>query len=709
MENRFLAMNEADQAQPAAAPAQKNRFLAMNEAEHAYPATVQNLQAIPPTTPPELSLGQMASSAKEHLGPSAMNAIGGMFQAVTHPTNTLGTLTIGVPAAAGLGIGSALAGNSENLDHAEMAQLVVSHPWVGPFIENAYNAGGMYKDKYIGDEHTSTWGKVKNAIATDPVGTAFDATTLLSLGAGATRGVAPKVASGLGKAAAWTNPINWVTKPAAAILNKTGVGPAVASAARTAADVVTPRNILRPTPYGPTQVAQNALMMKAAEDPISVSESLRTAPTLVRGSNPTAMQAATATGQTQFEAMGSQAAHNLPTTEGKINDEQNSARLSAVQTVGKTSTDLNARIAARKAQSVIDYGLSDPVLSTMDDKLLELLNLPHNNEVLGKARDLATQQGRPFLIGDNIPAHTIPASPSGLFDHLGNPIVNPEQHIPAQYAKISGKSLDDIKQSFDKIAFEKASAGIDKREVQSVMNTRNQFLDWVNNEGGNQAYAIGRKNYSDHSNIIDRMKFGQYMESILKSPLTGEDTATLRAELFSKALGNDANPVLGRSSVKNATGSNIGGTYAKDLMTPSEMKRLESVRDDLARNASAEQQAKKASHFKGDINNAGSDMFLPHMLNTPAVPGVLNSLGHFFTNNMDSAIQGNVSKAMMTPKGANALLTEAMNRKAQLQKIEGKTNALARHTAGNLIKYPAAATIVEQRDNKDQRNVLKKR
>jgi len=157
----------------------------------------QNVSAEAPRRSYEL--GDIPAAAVKNLPKSATEAVSGLYQAVTHPLDTLETLR------------QVIGGGAYNALPAPAQKFVMDvsrdPERLQQSIATADAVGGIYKERY-GD-----WEKVKRTMAEDPVGAISDLSTLFSGGAMATAKVAPAVSQGLTKAATFTNPLNALVKP----------------------------------------------------------------------------------------------------------------------------------------------------------------------------------------------------------------------------------------------------------------------------------------------------------------------------------------------------------------------------------------------------------------------------------------------------------------------------------------------------------------
>ena len=168
------------------------------EAPVAETSMRQNVGAEAPRRSYEM--GEIPAAALKNLPRSATEAASGLYQAATHPLDTLETLR------------QVIGGGAYNALPAPAQKFVMdvsSDPErLQKSIATADAVGGMYKERY-GD-----WDKVKRTLAEDPVGAITDLSTLFSGGAAvAGKAGLAKTAAGLTTAATATNPLSVVTKP----------------------------------------------------------------------------------------------------------------------------------------------------------------------------------------------------------------------------------------------------------------------------------------------------------------------------------------------------------------------------------------------------------------------------------------------------------------------------------------------------------------
>lgn len=174
------------------------------------------LQQQPTEVPgPRRSWSDVPGEALANLPASGAKFLGGIYEAVTSPVQTVkGLLDIG-------------AGALQNVTPR------VVRDFVNQFETNPEAAQrAVATANAVGGEYAKRYGSVegfKEALATDPVGVASDFSTLLTGGAAATSRVAPAVSRGLSTAAAYTNPAAPIVKGAeyGLALGAKGIGNAI--------------------------------------------------------------------------------------------------------------------------------------------------------------------------------------------------------------------------------------------------------------------------------------------------------------------------------------------------------------------------------------------------------------------------------------------------------------------------------------------------
>ena len=593
------------------------------------------------------SLSQVPLEAGKNLPASAGQFVSGVVQAVTSPVQTLtGLLDLGAGALRN-SLPKSVSGFIDKFDADPTAAQRAS--------EVASAVGGMYKDRY------GSYDAIKRTFAEDPVGTAADLSTLLT-GGGAAAGKlgATQTGAAMSKAGNIINPM----RPLAPIIEVP-----VKLAGRGVSAV-----------YNALDPKSTAYLTAAEGRGPQIVNALRGQTEIVPGSLPTAAQAAAPVGATRFSAMGESAARTTPTPFFEREQAQKAAQLAAVQTVGKTPAELKAAEATRSATARELYGISDQAMIPADKTFTGLLDRPSMDKVIARASELAAEKGIPFQIGQNRPPQTIA---SAILDAEGKPMG--VTTIPGEVAKYPGSSLHMMKMAFDDLIKNPERFGIGANEVGAINATRGKFLNWVEDKA--PAYKTARETFAAQSKPINQMQVGQFLEGKL-TPALGEETARLRAAGYAGAL--DQAP----GTIKRATGQSRFDELSQ-VMTPDQIKVLESVRDDLARAKLAESQASAARGAGPNVNLMGTETLgnvrAPNFINN--VTTVANDILRRLQGKLDQKLAIELAAEMLDPAAAAAALEKALARQAKGEKMAEPFKKTGK-AASQVLRTPAVVNML---------------
>ena len=414
---------------------------------------------------------------------------------------------------------------------------------------------------------------------------------------------------------------------------------------------------------------------------------------LVPGSLPTAGEAAAPLNLTRYSALQQSAAENVPelvTPYFQRGQQQEAARLASVQGVGKTPAALEAAKTARGAEANKLYGLARRALVQSDDKLAPLLDRPSMGKAFERAAKLAREAGDDFVVGKNMPEQIIPSS---LLDQFGNPAGSVT--IPAQFAEYPVKSLHYVKLALDDLLKNPAEFGIGATEARMIGDTRKQFIGWL--EKNSPEYGTARTAFASASKPINQMEVGQYLEGKLTGGL-GEE----RARVFGTAV-KDA-----PSTIKNATTGAPRMENLSEILTPDQMKAVESVKDDLERGLLFQQQARVAGKIGPTAEKAATTASaetiggaMPSFLSR--VQTVANAIMKRITTGMDSKLAIEIATEMLDPKAAATAMEKALAREA---KIQGAKRAVGKVTGFVPKAVTSAAAVNMLRPQSSNNNAL---
>jgi hypothetical protein len=443
-----------------------------------------------PRAAPSLSLADMGSQAIQNIPRSAAQFGKGMFEAITSPVKTAGAL---VDIAAG-GVNLALPEPVRNF----LAKIDTDPAATQRAVNAAKQFGGVYAQRY------GSVDALKRTIAEDPVGAVADLSMVFSGGAGAARGaaattarVAPSVSTGatqaanmMTRAAAATNPINVLAKPARG----------TAKILRTAPPAV--RRFFDP---------KGAAYLEATEGRGGeIAQQLRSPGLeMVPGSKPTAAQAASPLGVTKFSALGASAEKVLPTEYYARGTEQKAARAEAIRDIGKTPDDITAAIAAREAATSPLYKQAEARKFAADPALVQLSDDPYIKQALPDALKLSKSQGITF---DSNPT----------------------------------RFIHNVKITLDDMLTRSGDTALVRGSRKQVMDVKDRLVGWL--EKNAPEYGQARTTFAAKSKPINQMQVGQYLEGKLTAPLgVGEQ----RAGVFANAV-RDAAGTIKRATTNEA-------------------------------------------------------------------------------------------------------------------------------------------------------------
>jgi hypothetical protein len=593
------------------------------------------------------SLGQVPLEAGKNLPASAGQFVSGVVQAVTSPVQTLtGLLDLGAGALRN-SLPKSVSGFIDKFDADPTAAQRAS--------EVASAVGGMYKDRY------GSYDAIKRTFAEDPVGTAADLSTLLTGGgAAASKLGATQTGAAVSKAGAMINPM----RPLAPVIEVP-----VKLAGRGVSAV-----------YNALDPKSTAYLTAAEGRGPQIVNALRGQTEIVPGSMPTAAQAAAPVGATRFSAMGESAARTTPTPFFEREQAQKAAQLTAVQQVGKTPAELKAAESIRSATARELYGISDKAMVPADKTFTGLLDRPSMDKVIARASELAAEKGIPFQIGQNRPPQTIA---SAILDAEGKPMG--VTTIPGEVAKYPGSSLHMMKMAFDDLIKNPERFGIGANEVGAINSTRGKFLNWVEDKAPD--YKTARETFAAQSKPINQMQVGQFLEGKL-TPALGEETARLRAAGYAGALDQAPN------TIKRATGQSRFDELSQ-VMTPDQIKVLESVRDDLARAKLAESQASAARGAGPNVNLMGTETLgnvrAPNFINN--VTTVANDILRRLQGKLDQKLAIELAAEMLDPAAAAAALEKALARQAKGEKMADPFKKTGK-AASQVLRTPAVVNML---------------
>lgn len=483
---------------------------------------------------PRRTWTQTGVEAVKNVPRSAMQFASGLYEAVTSPVETAKAVF------------DVAAGGLQNVVPKAVKDFVDqfdANPASAKRAVDAANAfGGFYKDRY-GDID-----KLKNTLATDPVGAAADLSTLLAGGATATARVAPTTAKVLGTASRVIDPLTLPMK---------AVGAGMRGAATVAGNVADLATGQRPATRAGEIVRQ--AITEEGRRPANLAVARRALTEADPGV--TGRQAAAGVQAPQLQALGQLMEQRAPGIAGVTQEAQEAGRRG---TLAAATPDIEVATAARAAAARPLYQEAARVEIPLDATMQSLIErMP--SQVLSKAQELAKIENRPFIIQ--------PPKPSQIVSATGQPMA------AAAPARVTGETLHYIKRGLDDIVSatgEKALTADMKRTVGAL---RSDFLKAF--EERVPKYGEARATFAQMSPPVNQAQVLNKLREVLEAPLeVGE-----RAGPFGTALGRGEETLL-----KKATGAPRYAELA-DVLSPEQLAAVSKVKGELAREADIAQQA----------------------------------------------------------------------------------------------------------------------
>ncbi len=344
-------------------------------------------------------------------------------------------------------------------------------------------------------------------------------------------------------------------------------------------------NVVRPfLPGGTEKIAGRTAIEAAGPRAPQVTQALDQNRAIVPGSHGTAGEVAAPAGSAEFAALQRMVQSRLPSEYDAIARAQDAARVGAVQTVGRTPADLAAAEAARKAAA-------DPLYAAARQGTQAVNTAPILQQVEGI---LAKNPGNRELVTELQNIRT------GLLDANGQLRTNPQE---------ISSVLDGMK------------AALAKKENTFIKGQLTQIKDRLAN--AIPGYQQAQQTFAQASVPINQMQIGQELEKRLTPALADAGaTPAQRAAGYSQAL-RDA-----PGTIKRATGDARYDDLAQ-ILSPQQIRAVESVAEDLARKARYAQLASEGGEkLASQIGKEFQSIKVPGLLDrtTMVVRTVLNRM-----------------------------------------------------------------------------------
>ena len=465
--------------------------------------------------------------------------------------------------------------------------------------------GGEYAQNY-GD-----WEAIKRSIAERPVSTISDLSLLLSGGAGAAKlgakatTKAPAVSSTLSDAASMLQTGARRTDPFSLIAPAAEIsGKMVGAGTNYLNRIANPKF---------------AALVDAAEGRgQAIINALRNYDDYVAGGMPTAGVAAAPVGATKYSALQAEVATRMP-TEYRERDIANKA--ARERALGAIAQDDAAMAAAQQAR----FNVSNPLYQAAEQGVADVSNVltvvddliaknPGNAELLREMREI-----RRGLIADK---------KTGALRTDAKEITSVIDGLKARLAKEDNKFIRD-----------------------QLKQVRELLVDAV------PGYRTAQEAFAQASKPINVMQVGQYLEGKLKPAI--ETEVGERAGVFSQAV-KEAPTTLKRSTGQSRY------TQLTQVLTPDQVKVVEGIRKDLAREAEFTSQAKAGAA-------GGKAVPAAELSKSPAFFSRIATLANTIIDRLQGKINEKVAMELATemldPKLAADVLEKALARQAKGERL----------------------------------------
>lgn len=604
---------------------------------------------------------------RQNLPRSAAQFYGGVLEAITSPIQTAQSLADlaagGLRAGARRVLPAGVVEAIDRLDNPETTRRI---------SETASAVGGEYARNYGSMEG------LRNKIAEDPVGFLADVSTLFGGGAmAAGRAGATGTAGALRTAERFTNPLTPIIAPIE--LAGRGAGAAVERG------------------YRATDPEAAAYLSAAGGRGPEIVEALRSPQAeIVPGSRPLPSQIVAPTGAAEFTAFAQSAERVLPSEVAARAAEQSRARLSAMREVsGAPAQESRARLAAapdvtatgtmparggaleaareaRAAEAGPMFARAERDILPADATIERLMARPSMQGAIERAARLAAEENRPFSLRPPEP----PAA-AGVLGPDGRPAPAASPEPTANY---SVRDLQYVKRGLDELIADPAS-GLGRAERAAIANTRQQLLSWIDSQS--PAYRAAREAFQTASGPVNQAEIGRFLESRLTQPLTGEAT---RAGMFAGAIREAP------ATIKRATGQ-TRFSYLSDVLTPEQIRTVDSIRRDLAREEQANALARRARTNIPNIEAVVSEASGSARLNfLNRVTTVFNMIMEKFEGRLNRELAMRIATDLMDPQATANALERALRREANQAATVAATRRPFEATA-EALRNPALRVV----------------
>lgn len=392
------------------------------------------------------------------------------------------------------------------------------------------------------------------------------------------------------------------------------------------------------TEAGRTRIAGGVLNRVAGDDAGVVQQRLAAAQGNTPGFTPSVAQAADHNGISAFERAMRQID---PQSFNALDRSQRGAIVDALVSIAKTPEERAQAVAMRESAVSPLYDAAKKAVVPSDPVIESLIQRPIIKTALGKAEEIAKNEGRQFMLSNSTPSRTVTAT---------DPIFGIRtQTIPGTPGEYSGLGLHDLKMGIDAAMLGPENQGLAAAQKGAQNAAKQDYLNWL--ESKIPEYGQARVTYADLSRPINQMDVGKAFHDRFVPALAdnGAIPFKTRADAFATALRNGDSLVQSSTGMKNATLSSV--------MEPEQIQLLEGIKKDMAAKAAAESGGRGTGSDtvqKIAMSNIAAEAGIPTWLqNIAKVPGGwAKRAGDVLYGNADEQVRKNLGFLMTDPQAA---------------------------------------------------------
>jgi len=429
------------------------------------------------------------------------------------------------------------------------------------------------------------------------------------------------------------------------------------------------------TEAGRGRIAGGVLNRMAGNDAGEVMDRLATASGNTPGFIPSVAQAARNDGISAFERTMRQVS---PSDFQRLDQTQKGALVDALLSVAKTPEERAAAASLRDSSVKPFYDSAKNAQVTGDSTIDGLLKRPVIQQALAKAKEIAANEGRPFMLSNGKPAQTSTTT---------DPVFGVRTvTTPATPGVFSGQGLHDLKMGIDASMSGPNQIGIAAAEKNAMNTAKEDYLGWL--ESKIPEYGQARTTYAELSRPIGQMDIGQELYNRFVPALADQGNIPFktRADAFANALMRNGDDLARNvTGMKNAT---LEGT-----MTPEQLATLRGVAKDSEAKAAAEAGGKGVGSDtvqKLAMSNIAAEAGIPNwMSNIARVPGGwAKRAGDVLYGNADEQVRQQLGYLLTNPQEAAQAMKSAgatPSKLAELLKKATQATAISTVPAYNAL------------------------